>query len=725
MVPDRVDSDSSAQRLARLMALLELDGGARRRELERLREVDSHAAEVLERVLARGVAARARGVLAEWGTPTLRERPPGSWVGAYQIDRVLGRGGMGTVYLAHRRDPFRQEVALKLMRPGLPAHLVARFHAERQFLALLVHPGIVHLIDGGDDEDGSPYLVMEYVRGDHLSTYCGDRCATVEDRVRLVLAVAEILAFAHRRGVVHRDLKPSNILVGEDGRPRVVDFGLAKLAAAALDGSAQALTATELIVGTPSYMAPERLRAGPGRDDPGVDVYSLGVILFQLLTDRLPFTRVNSIEDWARVIQEDAPRLRRVVPSLPRDLETITAKALAREPSERFKDAGEMAEELRRYFAGEPLGIHPTTRVQRVSRWAAQRRVPLLAWGASTGVVLLVSVALLALWNHRLQQDREALRGTMRGFWLASTRLMEGVPVDIPAVSAFHEDLSRSFEEVRRRGQLAADPALDRQVAVMHRQFAASLHARGKRAEALALLDRSIALLRPLRPRINDPLVLAWTEFDLFRGLIQRSECLQGLDRLGDALGASDEALRVIRGLAGRFPYEDARLEAEARHLLDRGAMLQMLGRSADVDREVFEALALADRSVKLAGAEVDAVKLNTLCVAETRAAMLTLDFAEKERLLRSAHDIAERVQKRADTTWFVGIAYTNSMIAMGDFLLDRDRTVEALPCFEKAIVSVDRLLTRWPGDELFQVQRRDIIRALERCRRAVGVASK
>jgi serine/threonine protein kinase len=512
LVPVESARGSSARRLEQLLGLLQLDSGERRERLRRIGRADPAAGAALEDLLAHHAAAMADGFLGD--SPGQGDAPEG-WIGPYQVVRELGHGGMGTVYLARRHEPYRQDVALKRMRPGLPEHLRSRFDAERQILATLIHPGIVRLLDGGTDADGSPYLVMEYVEGARLDEHCRERARGREERVRLVHAVAEAVAHAHRQGTVHRDLKPSNVLVGADGRPRVTDFGLAKLVATAAGGASATLTEAGLLLGTPPYMAPERLGLGPGRDEPGVDVYALGVMLFGLLVDRLPFESDDPLDGCVRAAREEAPPPRQVDPTVPRDLETITSRALARDPRDRFIDAGELAEQLRRYLAGEPLTIRPPSRAERLARWASRHRPALLASATSAGVVLVAAIVVLMAWNRDLHREQDALRSTIRSLWRSSARLFESVPPHNPAVRSFHDELARSFDAVLASGQLPAEPSLARQVAVMHRQLATSLEASGRSAEALEHLDRSIALLRPLPGRTDGGMVRAWTEFDL------------------------------------------------------------------------------------------------------------------------------------------------------------------------------------------------------------------
>lgn len=722
MALNLANPDSSVKRLDRLQALLQLDSGERRRELERIRRDDPRAGAALDDLLAHGDAARVDGLLpvtSSNGGPALA---PGDRVGTYQIERLLGRGGMGAVYLARRSDPYKQAVALKRMHLGLPERLAARFDAERQILATLVHPGIVRQFDGGAGPDGSPYLVMEYIDGSRLDDHCLDRDATPEERVRLVHAVAEALAYAHRQGIVHRDLKPSNVLVDIDGQPHVTDFGLAKLVATTEEADA---TETNWLLGTPMYMAPERFTLGPGRNEPGVDVYSLGVILFLLLARRLPFESEEVVDGCARAVREDAPLLRSLVPSIPRDLETIAARALARDPADRFKDAGEMAEQLRRFLAGELLTIRPPTPAERVARWAARRRRALLAWGASFALALVAMIGMQAVWNRQLQRERDGLRGTMRSFWQASTRLMEALPPSDPAARPFYEDLTRSFESVRDSGLIEAEPALDRQVAVMERQLAAALQDAGKPAEALPFLDRSVALLRPLPGRMARPEVRAWTEFDLFRGLAQRTSALWKLGRPADALADSEDAIRIIRGLVERFPDDPAWIEARARHLLDRKKLLEDLSRHEDARRELREALGLGRRAVDLAGGEPDVIQvnaLNTLLIALTWAATPDEPPSEQERLLREACATADRMHRLAPGAWNVRRASVYAPVFLARFLLEQGRFAEALPMFEELDPAVDRLLASWPDDLMLRSERRTITEGLARCREALKV---
>ena len=211
----------------------------------------------------------------------------GRRLGAYQLVRALGRGGMGAVYLAERDDgAFKQQVAIKLVKRGMDTdQVLARFRAERQILASLDHPNIARLLDGGTTDDGLPYFAMEFIEGQPIDTFAETAGLDVEDRLRLFLQVCDAVAYAHAKGVIHRDIKPLNTLVTAAGVPKLLDFGIAKVLGDSSDGSTTTVTGLRLL--TPDYASPEQIEGR--RATAASDVYSLGVVLFELLTGRRPF----------------------------------------------------------------------------------------------------------------------------------------------------------------------------------------------------------------------------------------------------------------------------------------------------------------------------------------------------------------------------------------------------------------------------------------------------
>jgi tetratricopeptide (TPR) repeat protein len=319
------------------------------------------------------------------------DRPQPGRVGPYEIDRLLGRGGMGSVYLAHRADGhFEQQVAIKFIDLPIGSHLFReRLRQERQILATLQHPYIARLLNGGVTEEGWPYLAMEYVDGMPIQRFSAEHKLTEAERIELFLRVSDAVQFAHQNFVVHRDLKPDNILVVADGTPRLLDFGTAKLVSPSLDKRDSELTRAGYLTYTPQYASPEQVLGKP--ITAATDTYSLGVLLYLLLTGTLPYRleELTTAEMLHVVCEEPPPR-----PCLPSgkrlngDLEAILLKALRKEPQDRYPTVEQLAKDLRAYLDGHPVGARRGTLRYRASKFAHRHRLIL----AST-VVLAATLA--------------------------------------------------------------------------------------------------------------------------------------------------------------------------------------------------------------------------------------------------------------------------------------------------------------------------------------------
>lgn len=352
---------------------------------------------------------------------------PGERVGAYRIERLLGAGGMGVVYLAWRDDGlYIQRVAIKLVQPSqwllapaLRDGLLARFEEERAILAQLRHPNIVRILDGGRTAQGLPYLVMDFVDGMDLMRHCRERGLDVAARIDLFCRVCEAVQEAHRHLVVHRDLKPGNVLVDDEGTPHLLDFGIAKLLDPLRAGDAPDRTQTTVLGAmTPAYASPEQIqrRALTTRSD----IYSLGVMLFQLLSGKRPYdTDDLSPAQIERAICEtqppslahalshaDADAGYRPMPAkLPQDLERIVGKALHKAPERRYGSAQELADDLRRYRRGQPVQAQPDTLAYRLFKFVGRHR-----FGSALGALSLVLVlgASAVAWVQAHQARIEA-----------------------------------------------------------------------------------------------------------------------------------------------------------------------------------------------------------------------------------------------------------------------------------------------------------------------------
>lgn len=345
--------------------------------------------------------------------------PPGvpDRFGSYRLLGVLGAGGMGIVYRARQLSPPR-DVALKVLRPGLAdgANL-ARFRFEVQALGRLQHPGIATIHDAGTFDQGAgpqPFLSMELVEGRPLLDHAAAERLGHDARLELIAAIADAIQHAHQRGIVHRDLKPANVLVDGDGRPKVLDFGIAAARDASDFDVTQATEAGQLL-GTLGYMSPEQLGLHRREVDTRIDVYALGVLAYELLSGQLPFALDGLAPiQAARVVAEtDAPPLGRFVPQLRGDVETIVATAMSRQPERRYASAGDLAADLRRVLAHQPIAARPAGKWRRIALFTRRHRAMVAGITSTTLALALGLVATL-----RALDDARAARG------LAEARLV-------------------------------------------------------------------------------------------------------------------------------------------------------------------------------------------------------------------------------------------------------------------------------------------------------------
>jgi WD40 repeat protein/tRNA A-37 threonylcarbamoyl transferase component Bud32 len=336
------------------------------------------------------------------GTPRGRPLPAGLWFGDYELLQEIAHGGMGVVYKA-RHGKLQRTVALKMIRAGhlASAEEIQRFKAEATAAAQLDHPGIVPVYEVGECQ-GLHYFSMGFVEGGSLAARLREGPLPPRDAAGLVRRVAEALAYAHERGVIHRDLKPSNVLLDKDGQPKVTDFGLAKRVQGTSD-----LTLTGQVLGTPSYMPPEQAAGRIDQVGPAADVYSLGALLYCLLTGRPPFHAAGPLETLQQVVQREPAAPRQLNGAVDRDLETICLKCLQKDPGKRYAGALALAEDLGRFLAGEPIRARPVTYPERLVRWC--RRKPALAAALGLAAAALVAVTAVsvcfALYQSRAAAD--------------------------------------------------------------------------------------------------------------------------------------------------------------------------------------------------------------------------------------------------------------------------------------------------------------------------------
>jgi serine/threonine protein kinase len=351
---------------------------------------------------------------------------PGTLIGPYKLLQEIGEGGMGAVWMAQQTEPVKRVVALKLIKAGMDSRqVIARFEAERQALALMDHPNIAKVLDAGTTAAGRPYFVMDLVKGVPITRYCDDHHLTPRQRLELFLPVCQAIQHAHQKGIIHRDIKPSNVLIAlYDGKPvpKVIDFGVAKAAGQSLTDKTL-VTGFGNIVGTLEYMSPEQAEINQLDIDTRSDIYSLGVLLYELLVGSPPFSRKElgkaGMLEMLRVIREQEPTKPSTKLSTAEGLPTLAAnrgtepakltrllrgeldwivmKALEKDRSRRYETANGFAMDVQRYLADEPVAAGPPSASYRLRKFVRRRRGPVLA--ASLILLAILAGSVVSVWQ--------------------------------------------------------------------------------------------------------------------------------------------------------------------------------------------------------------------------------------------------------------------------------------------------------------------------------------
>jgi len=577
---------------------------------------------------------------------------PERTIGPYRVIRTLGQGGMGTVFLAERVEGgFEQQVALKLVSKGMDSEaIVRRFHQERQILARLEHPGIARLLDGGMSDDGRPFFAMEYVDGEPITEYAERRALGVADRLDLILQICDAVQLAHRSLIVHRDLKPSNILVTQAGDVKLVDFGIAKVLEPGDESGSVTVTQVGMRALTPLYASPEQVRGEPVTTTS--DVYALGVVLFELLTGRLPYDgslktreqRIRAVCETEAVLASAAVRKRqnagergeRTARRLRGDLDAILTKALAKDRDRRYPSVEALAEDLHRHLAGQPVQARAPGTLYRMGKYIHRHRAG-VALASLALAALLLGLAGTA-WQALIvaaERDRTAAQAAkaeaVQAFltsllqsvdpyrtggvpWTAEElldrgveRIAAGLPGEPEVEAALlgvlggvgrslgqlerAEDLWRRSLAIRRNHFPAGSP----EIAESLRGLAAVRYDRDEHTESAQLLEEALAIERRRQAEGSAAARLALAQTLEHLG-VERHET----GRLDDARALYEESLALYRALPDDHRAEVASLLVDlaglSREAGDLGGSERLLREALVIERQ-----ALGDRHPSLA----------------------------------------------------------------------------------------------------------------------------
>ncbi|MBI3682232.1 MAG: protein kinase [Acidobacteria bacterium] len=593
----------------------------------------------------------------EWvATAGGEEALAGKRAGPYRLVERIGEGGMGVVYRAERDDDaYRKQVAIKLIAGAASSgEMLRRFRSERQILAALEHPNIARLLDGGVSGDGLHYIVMELVEGVPITDYCERRDLSVRERMRLFRTVCSAVHFAHQRLVVHRDLKPGNVLVGEDGAPKLLDFGIAKILAGPPETAAPL---TILHPMTPGYASPEQLRGAAVTT--ASDVYSLGVLCYELLARRQPYRLAGkTYEEALHIVSDTEPEKPSAAAgaAVSPDLDAIVQKAMSKEPGERYASVEAMAQDMDRYLDGRPVAARPRSFGYVARKFVARHR---LSVSASAVAVLLVLAGLgTALWQARIARIE-------------------------------HEVAQRRFNDVRKLAN-----------SVMYELHDGIASLAGSTEVRRLLVTRALGYLDPLAKEADGDLDL---RMDLAAGYgrIGDVQGNPGLPNLGDkegALASYAKARAALEAVVARDPVRfDARYSLAQIHLRINHVCTNLRRQSEALEHaqkaiEIFEAL--------VRGAPDKPAARGGLAAAYFRMAD-TLDIQDPPRSVKNRakaleifQTLLEKDRENAEAQRNVALAHKT----LGNFFLNNGEIAQALPHVRQALTLDEKRVARQPN---------------------------
>jgi eukaryotic-like serine/threonine-protein kinase len=646
----------------------------------------------------------------------------GRRLGAWCIVARIGGGGMGEVYRAERVDgQFAQEVAIKVMRDGFnPEGLAVRFKAERQILASLDHPNLAKVLDGGIAEDGAPYIVMELVDGEPIDVYVTRRRLSIDDRVRLFRSVCQVVHYAHQKRVVHRDLKADNILVRHDGVVKLVDFGIAKrIDPGAAEPATRTATAQRAM--TLVYSSPEQVRGG--EITPASDIYSLGVVLYRLLTNASPYPAEASDSPYelTRAICDTEP----VLPSaaaaasepesvrrrLRGDLDAVVMMALRKDPARRYATAEAMSEDLFRHLEGLPVQARRGAWSYRAGRFMLRHRGA-LAMAVVANLALVAVLGLAAYEGVQARRERvlaqshfESVRGLAHAFIFDVHDSIARLPGSLDARRKLVDTALVYLK--RLGGESQNDPELQLEIAsgydhIGEIQGGGTVANLGDAKGGIASFDRALAIVRPLMASPGPAQRDAATEFVTLSA--HEGSALMSQGRWREAEALLREGLGVAQARVDAVPGD---YDALKRQASSSGLLTLMYLRSAN--RVAFDAmskqhLAQEERLHALRPDDIDVVAdLGTAHTARAVNLMQNVDTPESRREAlgeyQRALDIMEPAYARNPLHWILASNYGRTQGYFGHLLTQMGQSKEALVHLRRAVEVADAMAAKDPRE--------------------------
>jgi serine/threonine protein kinase/tetratricopeptide (TPR) repeat protein len=620
----------------------------------------------------------------------------GERIGPYRIVRSLGRGGMGEVFLAERADEqFRQQVAIKLVRRGLLSrHVQGRLKLERQILATLDHPNIARLFDGGTTTDGTPYIVMEYVDGEPIDTYCDSRSLTIEARLKLFMVICSAVHRAHQNLIVHRDLKPSNILVARDGTPKLLDFGIAKMLDDRQMMHTMAVTQADYRVLTPDHASPEQIRGDPITT--ASDTYVLGVVLYELLCGCKPFTlKGNRLGDLERAICEESPPAPSVViqaredaPGIARqrgtsparlrrelagDLDNIVLMAMRKESDRRYSSVEQFAADIARHLDGMPVLARADAWSYRTGKFL--KRHALVTALAAAFVALLIGFSITTyVQSGRIAQERDVAEAERARAQMAQQRA--------EAVATFLIDSFQLADPSHARGEkITAREILDNGASRIGKELSAQPDLQATLLDTIGSVYLSLDLPQDAQPLIEQGLAVrrklyGEQHLDVAHSLYSLNRVFEKKGDLKTAEALAMDSLAISTALTGQDSLETAG------GLCRLGVILHAKGDFSGAQRQLDECLRI--RVARL-GRDHEAITVpldNLARIAQDRR-----DFATAERLYREALRIDERTRGKDHPQ------YIRHLQNLATALHESGDLDAAEPLFREVVAQCERIL--------------------------------